>query len=95
MTYRKFAELAESKPETGILPMDVRAIFENEAKDAGVLSDGTGKIWYEQLVGGLRYLKDENVPKGASFAFDVQSFVIDVSKYLPWYVTFVCYSYGL
>jgi D-amino-acid oxidase len=85
VSYRKFAELAKSRPEAGVLPMDIRAIFDNEPKDSGILSEATGKVWYEEITGGLRYLEDEELPKGASFAFEVGTFVIDVSSYLPWY----------
>lgn len=68
--------------------MELRAFYDSEMKDASVLSEGTGKIWYEKLVGGLRYLSPEVLreKEGSVFGFDMDSFVIDVPVYLSWCV---------
>jgi len=88
VTYRKFNELAKSTPESGVQTMDIRAIFDSEKEDAGILSQGTGKVWYEKLVGGLRPIPDAELPAGAKFGFELSTFVINVQSYLPWlYVT--------
>jgi D-amino-acid oxidase len=87
VTYRKFAELADHVPETGIRRMELRSLYDRDIKDAGVLSEGTGKVWFEELVGGLRMLGEEELKStGAVFGWDWDSFVINVQTYLPWYV---------
>ncbi|PYH94572.1 FAD dependent oxidoreductase [Aspergillus ellipticus CBS 707.79] len=60
-TYRRFGELADNVPETGITRMSLRAIFDRPAEEAGILSRGTGKIWYEELTGGIEYLPKAEV----------------------------------
>jgi hypothetical protein len=89
VTYAKFGELAESTPEAGVMRMDIRALFDNAPEDAGVLSKGTGKIWYDSIVpGGIRWLdagaEGKGLPEGVRFGFEIGTFVIDVSSYLPW-----------
>ncbi len=65
--------------------MELRSLFDSRMEDAGVLSEGTGKVWFEKLVGGLRMVSEEELKKtGAVFGWDWNSFVIDVQKYLPW-----------
>jgi D-amino-acid oxidase len=63
--------------------MEIRALYDSSAEDAGVLSDGTGKIWYEKLVGGFREVKGEEL-KGSVFGYDMVTFLIDVPIYLGW-----------
>jgi D-amino-acid oxidase len=86
VTYEKFGELADGKGnETGINKVPIRAWFDRDMEDAGVLSvegEGKGKIWYESLT-GLRFLEEEK-PEGSVFGFECGSFVVDVQKYLPW-----------
>jgi D-amino-acid oxidase len=59
VTYEKFGKLADEKDmETGIKKLQIKAWFDREIEDAGVLSDsgdGKGKIWYEGLT-GLRFV---------------------------------------
>ena len=63
--------------------MPVRSIYDSSLEDAGVLSEGTGKVWYEKLVGKLRHLEGEDL-QGALTGFDFDSWVIDTSVYLGW-----------
>lgn len=86
VAFEKFAQLASAVPESGVLRMDLHAFFDNRIEDAGVLSKDTGKIWYGDLVEGFRLLGLEELREGANFGFECSSFVIDVSRYLPWYV---------
>lgn len=65
--------------------MPVKSIYDSSVEDAGVLSDGTGKVWYEKLVGGLRWLEDEDL-QGAQVGFEFDTWMIDTSVYLGWYV---------
>jgi glycine/D-amino acid oxidase-like deaminating enzyme len=85
ITYHKFGDLADHVPEAGVRRMELRSLFDSRMEDAGVLSEGTGKVWFEKLVGGLRMVSEEELKKtGAVFGWDWNSFVIDVQKYLPW-----------
>ena len=67
--------------------MEIRSLFDSAIEDAGVFSEGTGKIWYEELVGGLRKVKEEEL-QGAVFGYDMDSFQIEVPVYLGWSVYF-------
>jgi D-amino-acid oxidase len=49
-----------------------------------VLSQGTRKIWYEDLVGGIRMLGEKELPEEANFGCDLETFVVDTQIYLPW-----------
>ena len=85
ITYHKFEDLADSVPEAGVQRMELRALFDSKIEDAGVLSQSTGKVWYEKLVGGLRPVSEEVLKKhGVVFGWDWNSFVINVQTYLPW-----------
>ena len=63
--------------------MPLRILRDAPIEEAGVLSEGTGKIWYEELVGGFKKLEGEDL-QGASWGYEMGSFLIDVSVYLPW-----------
>jgi hypothetical protein len=84
VTYRKFERLARESPECGIKPMNLRTYYDNVVDEVDVLSEGTGKIWYDELVGGIKYLPKDKLPEGAVFGFDAQTFILDSQKYLPW-----------
>jgi D-amino-acid oxidase len=84
VTYAKFKHLASRSAEVGVYSMPITAIYDSEIEDAGVLSVTTGKIWYEQLVGGVRMMEKERLPEGAKFGYDLNTFVVDTQVYLPW-----------
>ncbi|CZS96709.1 hypothetical protein WAI453_010120 [Rhynchosporium graminicola] len=83
ITYRKFEKLAENVKEAGVQRMDIRAFYDSEIEKAGILSVGTGKVWYEKLT-GLRWLEQEELRGGAVFGYECQTFVVNVQVYLPW-----------
>ena len=61
-------------------------IFDQKIEDADILSRDTGRVWYDELVGGLKPLSHEELPDGAVFGYDVPStFVINTQVYLQWY----------
>lgn len=71
--------------EAGLGRMGMWAIFDKAREEAGVLSQGTGKVWYEELVGGLRDLDNEDLPEGAVWGMDVKkTFRINTQVYLQW-----------
>lgn len=84
ITYRKFGELASERPETGIRPMNIRWHYEVPLEEAGITTPQTGKLWFEDLVGGLKKIDETELPSGTVFGYEMASFVIDVQKYLPW-----------
>jgi D-amino-acid oxidase len=86
VTYLKFKDLVAGKrsTEVGIYKMPITAIYDSEIQEAGVLSQGTGKIWYESLVGGVRMLEGKELPQGARFGCELDTFVVDTQVYLPW-----------
>lgn len=86
VTYKKFEELADHVKEAGVKRLPIKAFYDSKLEDAGVVSVGTGKIWYAELA-GLKMLSEEEVKvyaEGAIFGYECQSFVIDVQVYLPW-----------
>jgi D-amino-acid oxidase len=85
ITYHKFEDFADNIPEAGVRRMELRSLFDSKIEDAGVLSQGTGRVWYEKLVGGLRMVSEEELKNnGAVFGWDWNSFIINVQMYLPW-----------
>jgi D-amino-acid oxidase len=60
-------------------------VFDAPIEETGVLSDGTNKIWYDQLVGGLKELSKEQLPKGAVVGIEFPTtFRINTAVYLQW-----------
>ncbi|KAH7025666.1 FAD dependent oxidoreductase [Microdochium trichocladiopsis] len=87
ITYNKFAQLAAKNPECGVASSPLRMIYDSPIEQADVLSPGTGKVWYDQLVGGLSIVPINEMPQGAIFALDApQTFVINTQIYLRWLV---------
>jgi D-amino-acid oxidase len=84
VTYKKFEQLADQVKESGIQRMGIRAFYDSKIEDAGILSEGTGKIWFDGLVGGLKFLEKERLAEGSVFGFECDTFVINVQVYLPW-----------
>ncbi|KAH0379014.1 putative D-amino acid oxidase, partial [Aureobasidium melanogenum] len=84
ITYLKFQQLAKRFAEVGVYDMPITAIYDSVIEDAGVLSQDTGKVWYKELVGGIRMLEGNELPEGAKFGCDLKSFVVDTQVYLPW-----------
>ncbi|KAI4909921.1 hypothetical protein J4E85_011418 [Alternaria conjuncta] len=71
--------------EAGLGRMGMWAAFDEPIEEAGVLTEATGKVWYDQLVGGLRQLSGSELPKGANFGFEFPStFRINTQVYLQW-----------
>ncbi|OLN85393.1 D-amino-acid oxidase 1 [Colletotrichum chlorophyti] len=85
VTFERFREIAKSTPEAGIKSSPLRMIFDQKIEDAEILSQGTGNLWYDDLVGGTVPLKKEELPEKAVFGLDVPStFVINTQIYLQW-----------
>lgn len=84
ITYRKFQQLSSERPDCGIMPMKIRWHYDKPIEEVGILTPETGKLWFEELVGGLSKIEKDELPAGSVFGFEMASFVIDVQIYLPW-----------
>lgn len=85
VTFERFDRLAREVRECGIKRSPLRMVFDQNIKDAEILSKDTGKVWYEELVGGLDPIPDAELPSGAVFGLDMRStFVINTQVYLRW-----------
>jgi D-amino-acid oxidase len=61
------------------------AIFDAPLEETGILSEGTSKIWYDQLVGGLRHLSQKELPEDAVFGLEFPTtFCLNTAVYLYW-----------
>ncbi|CAN9205486.1 unnamed protein product [Alternaria alternata] len=71
--------------EAGLGRMGMWGVFDAPIEETGLLTKETGKVWYDQLVGGLRNLGESELPKGATFGLDYPStFRINTQVYLQW-----------
>ncbi|KAF4120837.1 FAD dependent oxidoreductase [Geosmithia morbida] len=84
ITYRRLAHIADNVPEADVTRMELRAYFDKPMEEAEVLSKGTGKIWYDQLTGGVRHMAQGELPEGAFFGLGIQTFMINTQAYLAW-----------
>jgi len=73
--------------ENGIGRMGMWGVFDAPIEETGILTEETGKVWYDQLVGGLRTLGENELPKNAVFGFEFpQTYRINTQVYLQWCV---------
>jgi D-amino-acid oxidase len=84
ITYRKFGVLATERPESGLLSMRIRFHYEKPIGEVGILTASTRQLWFEDLVGGFETIPQHELPAGTVFGLEMNSFVIDVQRYLPW-----------
>ncbi|ORY16616.1 hypothetical protein BCR34DRAFT_584275 [Clohesyomyces aquaticus] len=85
ITFHKFEQISKEQPQAGIEKMGMWGIFDSPIEEAGILSEGTGKIWYEELVGGLRKLGENEGPKDKVFGLEFGgTWRINTQVYLAW-----------
>ncbi|KAJ4366121.1 hypothetical protein N0V83_007756 [Neocucurbitaria cava] len=98
VTFRRFGELIDGKAvhgvqalkkgegnELGLGRQGMWAAFDAPIEETGVLTEETGKVWYDELVGGLRELGKSELPKGAVFGLEFPStYRINTQVYLQW-----------
>ncbi|PVI06732.1 nucleotide-binding domain-containing protein [Periconia macrospinosa] len=88
LTFNKFKKMIDEEgigEEVGIGRMGMWGIFDEPIEKAGILSDGTGKLWFRELVGGLRELQEKELPEGAVFGLEFAStWRINTQVYLNW-----------
>ncbi|KAF1998616.1 D-amino-acid oxidase-like protein [Amniculicola lignicola CBS 123094] len=90
-TFHKFSEIVDKYPEAGIRRMPIWAVFEARLEETGILTEETGKVWYEELA-GLRDLTEEEVAscggleegvEGFGWAYE-KAFTVNTQVYLNW-----------
>jgi glycine/D-amino acid oxidase-like deaminating enzyme len=98
MTYQRFGDLIDGKTvfgckalkpgegnDIGLSRMGMLAVFDGPLEEAGILTEQTGKVWYDELVGGLKKLGDDELPKESVFGFEVpRTYRINTQVYLQW-----------
>ena len=101
ITFKRFGEIMDGKSvhgcqviksgegnEAGLGRQEMWAILDAPIEETNLLTPQTGKIWYDELVGGLRDLTKEELPEGAAFGLEFPStFRINTQVYLQWCVT--------
>ena len=67
------------------------ALFDAPIGETGILTEETGKVWYDSLVGGLRRLGQEEMKgRGEDAVFGLEfprTFRINTQVYLQWFVS--------
>jgi D-amino-acid oxidase len=100
VTFQRFGELMDGKivhgckvvnvgegNEIGLGRQQMWAILDAPIEETNLLTPQTGKIWYDELVGGLRNLTRDELPEGAVFGLEFPStFRINTQVYLQWYI---------
>ncbi|GAM40402.1 hypothetical protein TCE0_039r12729 [Talaromyces pinophilus] len=94
VTYKKFKQLSTVRPDSGVRAMNIRFHYDQPIEEVGIITPSTGKLWFEDLVGGLRPIEKDELPDGAAFGFEMATFVLDVQRYLPW-LQMEAYSRGI
>ncbi|KAL1599291.1 hypothetical protein SLS59_006308 [Nothophoma quercina] len=98
ITFKRFGEIMDGKSvhgcqviksgegnEAGLGRQEMWAILDAPIEETNLLTPQTGKIWYDELVGGLRDLTKEELPEGAAFGLEFPStFRINTQVYLQW-----------
>ncbi|KAF2713593.1 D-amino-acid oxidase-like protein [Pleomassaria siparia CBS 279.74] len=85
VTFHSFSEIVDKYgPAAGIERKGMWGVFDSPLEEAGLLSEGTGKIWFDELVGGIRVLGENEGPEDKVFGMEFMSFMIDTQRYLSW-----------
>jgi D-amino-acid oxidase len=98
ITFTRFGELMDGKAvhgckvlrsgegnEIGLGRQEMWAVLDAPIEETNLLTPATGKIWYNELVGGLRDLTAEELPTGAVFGLEFPTtFRINTQVYLQW-----------
>lgn len=108
VTFKRFGEIMDGKSvhgcqvvkkgegnEAGLGRQGMWAVLDAPIEETNLLTPETGRIWYDELVGGLRDLTKEELPEGAVFGLEFPStFRINTQVYLQWYVSRSSCFYG-
>ncbi len=86
VTYIKLLQIAAESPESWVQRLPLRIFSDTD-------SLVKQKPWFEELVGGTTHVTSDELPPGAKAGFDMNSFMINTSVYLAWWV--LCSWYPL
>ncbi|KAJ4987583.1 FAD dependent oxidoreductase [Stagonosporopsis vannaccii] len=71
--------------EAGLGRQQMWAVLDAPIEETNLQTPATGRIWYDELVGGLRHLTEDELPEGAVFGLEFPStFRINTQVYLQW-----------
>ncbi|KAJ4365471.1 hypothetical protein N0V95_000406 [Ascochyta clinopodiicola] len=98
VTFHRFGQLMDGKNvhgcrvvksgegnEAGLGRQQMWAVLDAPIEETNLLTPETGKIWYDELVGGLRNLEKDELPEDAVFGLEFPStFRINTQVYLQW-----------
>lgn len=101
VTFQRFGQIMDGKSvhgvkvvrsgegnEAGLGRQQMWAVLDSPIEQTNMLTPQTGKVWYDELVGGLRKLDQTELPEGAVFGLEFPStFRINTQVYLQWYVS--------
>lgn len=84
-TFNAWLQIAKEHADAGVGLMPMRGIYDSAIEDADILTEETGKLWYEDLMQGVRTLGKEELPAGAVFGLDFgNTFRVNTQVYLQW-----------
>jgi D-amino-acid oxidase len=75
-TFERFLEIAVQNPESGVKRFPLRLVYGNETAKA--------KMWFHELVGGIKNVPKHELPQGAGWGVDLVTFMYNPSIYLNW-----------
>lgn len=98
VTFQRFGQIMDGKSvhgvkvvrsgegnEAGLGRQQMWAVLDSPIEQTNMLTPETGKVWYDELVGGLRKLDQTELPQGAVFGLEFPStFRINTQVYLQW-----------
>jgi D-amino-acid oxidase len=76
LTFKRFLEIADQNPESGVKRFPLRLIYGEEKERA--------ELWYQELVDGIREVPKRDLPEGAAWGVDLATFILNPSIYLNW-----------
>jgi glycine/D-amino acid oxidase-like deaminating enzyme len=84
-TFNEWIKIEKEHPDAGIGRIGMWGVYDAPIEDAGILTEETGKLWYEDLMEGVRPLSKEELPEGAVFGLDFKStFRVNTQVHLQW-----------
>ncbi|EXJ86544.1 hypothetical protein A1O3_03497 [Capronia epimyces CBS 606.96] len=79
-SYPRFLDIAAQAPESGVQVFPLRIVYDTD-------QPRQHRFWFEQLVGGITEVPENDLPPGAVMGVDMSSFMINTIVYLGWLQT--------
>ncbi|KAF2662558.1 FAD dependent oxidoreductase [Lophiostoma macrostomum CBS 122681] len=85
VTFNELIRIAKEYPDAGVGRIGMWGVYDAPIEDVDILTEETGKLWYEDLMEEVRPLSKEELPEGAVFGLDFKStFRVNTQVYLQW-----------